>query len=92
MGQLHHIAHFFHDFQIILTAVGFEAIGAILDALGGICKSTAAVFAQAVQRAIAEEATEGCGVCVFMAGEVFTFLILKKIVIWHNQPHCNSIQ
>ena len=72
--------------MIILPAVGFQASRAILEALGGVSKIAAAVFTQAVQGAVAEHAAEGRRVGVFMAGEIFAFLMLVKIVVRHRFP------
>ena len=69
--------------MIIFPAVGLEAGRAILEPLGGICKIAAAVFAQAVQGTVAEHATEGFRVRLFMAGEIFAFFMLIKIVVGH---------
>jgi hypothetical protein len=66
--------------------MGLQTIGTIFNTLLGISKAAAAVFTQAVQRAVTEQATESCGVCLIMTGKIFTFFVLKNIVIWHNDP------
>ena len=78
--------------MIILPAVGFQASRAILEALGGVSKIAATVFTQAVQGAVAEHAAEGFGVRLFVAGEIFAFLVLGKVVMSHLYTSCNSIQ
>jgi hypothetical protein len=72
--------------------MGFEAGRTILDTLRGISKITATVLPQAVQRAVAEQATEGCGIRILVAWEIFTLLMLKKIVIRHCYPSFRVIQ
>jgi hypothetical protein len=75
--------HFFADGTIILPAVGFQALGAILDAIFRVCKAAAALVAQGVKGTIAEQAAEGFRVSAWMAGEIFAFLVLEKIIVGH---------
>jgi hypothetical protein len=63
-------------------------MGTILDTLLSISKTAAAFITQAVQRAVAEQATEGCGVGIFVTRKVLTFLMLKKIIIGHGYSSC----
>ena len=58
LRQLQDSTHLFADLLIILPSVGNEASGAILDALFGIGKITAAVFPQSVQRAVTKQAAK----------------------------------
>jgi hypothetical protein len=76
--------HFFADGTIILPAVGLQALGAILDAIFRVCKAAAALVAQGVQGTIAEQAAEGFRVSAWMAGEIFAFLVLEKIIVGHS--------
>ena len=82
-GQLHDIADLGHDLIIVLPLVGDQAVGAILDAVLGIGEIAAAFVTQSIQGAIAEQATKAGFVGYLMTGEVFTFFILKKVVVGH---------
>jgi hypothetical protein len=72
------------DGIVVLPAVGTEAIGAVLDAVFSVSKAAAAVFPQGVKGAIAEDTAETLRISSLVAGEIFTFPILKKIVMTHN--------
>ena len=61
-----------------IRTVGEQTAGTILDAAFGIGKAAAAVFAQSVKRAVAEQAVKAFIVCTAVAGEVCTVPILKK--------------
>ena len=78
--------HFFHDFLVILPAMGAETVGAVLDAVGQVAETAATLIPQGVQGAIAEQAVKILRVCPGMTGEIFTFPILKKIVMAHIKP------
>ena len=69
------------DPAVILAAVRHEAAGAVLDA--ALCKAAiaAALFAQRVQRTVAEQAVEIFGVSALVAREKFALPILKKGVV-----------
>ena len=71
------------DILIVFPAVGAQAIGAVFDAAFGIGEVPSAPVAQGVQGTIAEQAAEGLGIRIGVAGEVFTFPVLKKIVMTH---------
>ena len=58
-------------------------MGAILDAILRIGKVAAAFGPQCVQGAIAEQAAETTFVRYLMAGEIFAFFVLKKVVMSH---------
>ena len=84
---LHHfdnLAHLLRDLLIALPFMGAEAAGAVLDAVFGIGEIAAAVFAQGIEGAVAENAGESLGICVFVAGEIFTLLVLEKIIVGHD--------
>ena len=87
-GQFQHVAHFFHDLQIVLPAVGLQTMAAILDPLGGVGEIAAALIAQGIQRAIAEQTAEALRIRAGMAGKIFTFPVLKIIVMcqWAHLP------
>lgn len=73
------------DGLVVFPTMRAQAVGAILEPLRSIGEITAAVFSQGVQRAIAEQTAEGFRVCVFVAGEVFTCFVLKKVIIGHRK-------
>ncbi len=81
--QLDHCFRLLLDRSIILTAMGAQASRTILYAVFCICKASATLFSQHIEWAIAKQAAEALRICTAMAGEIFTFLILKKIVISH---------
>ena len=81
--KFQNFGHFFHDLSVILPTVGPQAIGTILDAAGQIGKTAAAFVAQGVEGAITEQAVEALPIRAGMAGEIFTFPVLKKIVMAH---------
>ena len=78
--QLDDLAHLFGDILIAFPFVGAQAGGAVLDTGFGIAEVAAAVFAQGVEGAVAEDAAKGLRVGVLMAGEVFTFFVLEEVV------------
>ena len=82
--QFHYLVQCFGDCFVVLPAVGPQAVGAILDALFGVLEIAAAVFPQGVQGAITENAAETFRVGAGMAGEIFAFPVLKKVVMAHN--------
>ena len=84
--QLQHHGHFFHDLVVIAPAMGLQAIGAILNAIGQIPECAAALVTQGIKGAIAEQAIKILRVRALMAGEIFTFPVLKEIVITHRIP------
>ena len=71
--------------------MGLQATGTILDAVGQILKSAAATITQSIKRAIAKQAAEGFRICALMAWEIFTFPVLKKIVVGHITPRSRGI-
>ena len=81
--HFHHIGKPGANCVIILFSVGPQAGRAIFDAAVGICKITAAFVAQGVQGAEAEQAVEVFPVSPLMAGEIFTFQVLKKFIVFH---------
>ena len=60
--------------------MGLSALRTILNALWGVGKVAAALVAQGVEGAVAEDAGEGLRVCAGVAGEVFAVKVLEKIV------------
>ena len=78
--------HFFHDFSIIFPAVGTETVGAVFDAIGQIAETAATAIPQSVQRTVTKQTVEGIRIRPRMTGEIFTFPVLKKIVMGHFTP------
>ena len=63
--------------------MGPQALGAVFDAGFGVGEIAAAVVAQGVEGAVAEDAGEGLRVGIFVTGEVFAGFVLEKVVICH---------
>lgn len=82
--QFYDLLHFFADPAVIFPAVRYKTAGTIFDSIFGITKAAAAVFPQAVQRTIAEQAAKGCRIRTLVAGKIFAFLMLKKVEMGHN--------
>ena len=82
--QVHHQRHLLHDGIIVLSAMGSEAIGTVLNSLFGIGKIASAPVTQRIERTVAEQAAEPLGICAGMAGKILASLILNKIVICHK--------
>ena len=61
-----------------------ETVAAVFDAALDITEVALASFSQTVQRTIAENTAEGFRISTFVAGEIFTFLILEKIIMRHR--------
>ena len=78
--------HFRAGIPIALPLMGPEAPGTVLDALFRIAEIAAAAIPQGIQGAVAENAAKGLGICTLVTGEVFTFPMLKKIIICHRNP------
>ena len=64
--------------------MGAQAAGAVFDAVLGVGEVAAAIFAQSIEGAVAEDAGEGFRVGILVAGEVFTGFVLEKVVVWHG--------
>lgn len=89
MGLFRHfynLFYFFADTIIILTPVRNQTTTAILDTLFCIREMTAALISEGIQGTEAEKATKAIRICIPMAGKIFTFFVLKKIVMTHNAP------
>ena len=70
--------------------MGPQAGGAVFDSLFRISEAAAALVSQCIERAVAEQAAEGFRVGIGMAGKIFTFPVLKKIIVGHgfSSFHC----
>ena len=77
------LIHLFADIPVVSPAMRPDATGAIFDPLFSITEIATAVFSQAIQRTIAENATEFFCCHAFVAGKIFAFFILKKIIMGH---------
>ena len=87
LALLYHIQDLHHlllDAVVVLPFVGPQASRAILIAALCIGEFAAALIPQGIQWAIAEQAAESFRIRTLMAGKIFTFPVLKKIVIRHN--------
>ena len=82
-GKLHDHGKLAEDPAEILSLMGDQTVGAVLDPLGGILEVAAAFISQRVQRAVAEQSAEGLGIGAFVAGEIFAFPVLGKVVMGH---------
>ena len=83
-GHFKNAGHFFTDSTVIFPTVGLQTFGAIFNAIFCVGKAAAAILTQAIQRAIAEQTAESFRVCTGMTGKIFTFLVLKKIIMRHG--------
>ena len=81
--QLQYRTHIIADTCIVFPAVRTQAVGAILDTIICISEIAAAPVTKAVQGAVTEKAAERFRICTHVTGKIFTFLILKKIIIGH---------
>ena len=91
LDQLDDLTYFLGDRIVALPSVGAQAIEAVLDTGFGVGVIAAAVFAQGVEGAVAEDAGEGLRVCTGVAGEVFAGFVLEKVVIWHGSASNRTV-
>ena len=82
--KLDDFCHFPGNAFVVFPFMGAQTGGAILNAALRIRKIAAALIAQCIQRTVAEQATEILKVICFVAGEIITFGVLEKIIIWHS--------
>ena len=80
--HLYYIHEFVHDILVILFLVRHEAVRAVLDAVLGIFEIAAAVFAQSVERAVAEQAVEVFLVLGLVTREKFALPVLEKFIVF----------
>ena len=66
------------DFIITLRTMGKQAAGTVLDAAFRVGKFPAALLAQGIKRAVAEQTVEAVGVGRGVTGEKLTFPVLVK--------------
>lgn len=84
LHQFDDLTHLFGDVPVAFPLVGTQAGRAVLDAVFCVVEIAAAVFAQGIEGAVAENAGEGFGVGMFVAGEIFTLPVLEKIIMCHE--------
>ena len=82
--QLDDLSHLFHYLIVISRSVGLQTPGAILDPLVRITEASSAPITQRIQRAVAEQAVEPIRIHAIMAREIFTLLVLRKFIMFHN--------
>ena len=82
--QLQHLAQLLADEGIVFPSVGPQAVGAVFDTLLRVAEIATALVSQGIQGAVAEQAAEAFRVGPGVAGKVFTFPVLKKIVMGHE--------
>jgi hypothetical protein len=80
--QIHQVAVALHNIAVILGLVGQKALGTVLDAVLGIGEAAAALVAQGVQGAVAEQTVEGIGIVGGMAGEELALFMLEEGVLF----------
>lgn len=71
---------------IVFPLMRPQATGAVLDAVLCVPEIPAALISQGIQRTEAEQTAKVLWVCSFVAGEIFAFPMLKKIVVCHVIP------
>ena len=64
--------------------MGAQTAGAVFDTVFGVGEIAAAILTQSVEGAVAEDAGEALRIGILVAGEVFTLLVLEKVVVWHG--------
>ena len=74
------------DLGILLPAVRAQTVGAVFVAILGILEITAAILPKGIQGAVAENTAETFRISTGMAGKIFTFPILEKIIMCHKKP------
>lgn len=70
---------FLNDSGIVFRAMGFHAMGTVLDAIGKPFGISDAARSK-VERAIAEKAVEGFRICSLMAGEIGALKVTEKTI------------
>ena len=86
-GHLHDHGELAEDQTVIFPFMGYQAVGAVLDAFVCVLEVATAFVSQRIQRAVTEQSAEGLGIGAFVAGEVFTFPVLVEIIMAHGIPH-----
>ena len=83
LSQFHQFAVLTHNMVISLVLyMRHAAAGTVLDAVFQISVVAAAVFAQCVKRAVAEEAVESFRMLCRMAREKFALLVLGEFIVF----------
>jgi len=80
-GDLGYLLELLDDEAVIVLAVGYAALFAVLDSLFRVAEITSAVLAKRVERAVAEKAVEIIFRYSFVAGKGFAFLVAEIRVV-----------
>ena len=80
--HFHDVHEFAHDILVIFFLVGHQTVRAVLNAVLGIFEIAAAVFAQSVERAVAEQAVEVFLVLGLVTREKFALPVLEKFIVF----------
>jgi hypothetical protein len=78
---LHQLVYFSEFFDYVFVASGFvrdQTGAAVLNAVFGVAKISAAVSVQHIEGAVAEKTVEAVRAVGFVAGEVLAFAVAKK--------------
>ena len=78
------------DISIILSSVRKFTRSAVLDSAFRKMEITTAFISQCIQRTITEQAVKIFRICSFMAWKIFTFFILKKLIIFAQNGFLQS--
>ena len=85
--KLQHLAQLLADEGIVFPSVGPQAVGAVFDTLLRVAEIAAALISQGIQGAVAEHTAKVLRVSTLVAGKIFTFPILIKIIMAHGFLH-----
>ena len=81
----------FYDAVIVFAAVRVKTGGAVLDAVGSVCESSAAFPPHCIERTVAEKAVEIVHVGTLVAGEEFAVLMAEiRVIFAHAAVHLFS--
>ena len=72
--------------------MGLQTIGAILNAIGQILETAAALVAQCIKGTVAKQAIKILRVHTSVTGEILTFPILEEFIIGHITPLSREIR
>ena len=86
-NQLQNLFQILADAAVIFPAVGPQAGRAVLDPLFCVPEIAPAPISQGIQGAVAEHAAKVLRVSTLVAGKIFTFPILIKIIMAHGFLH-----
>ena len=90
-GYFSHAAKLIDDISIVFAPVRNGTIGAVFDAIVSICKRTAAMLTQRIERTVAEKTVEILGCNLIMAGETFAVAVTEKGIVFVLPLRCAMI-